>query len=238
VKSIGDGAFCFCENLQSVNIPHSITKIGSGTFNDCYSLVTVTIPNNITEIERAFEGCVNLTAIEVEEGNTHYTSVDGVLFSKDMTELVCFPGGKTGAYIIPNTVEHIGWAAFTCSRLSSVVIPDSVKGISPQAFYYNPFIESIIIPDSVEYIGLDAFRECVGLKSLVIGKSVKGIGYCAFMYCDKLDSVFIPSSVKEIQDDVFRGCTNLTIYCEAESQPEGWEWGWNSDRPVEWGVKE
>ena len=66
--------------------------------------------------------------------------------------------------------------------------------------------------------------------------SVTSIGDSAFYYCRSLTSVVIPDSVTSIGDRAFAGCDSLTIYCEAESQPSGWNSTWNPDgRPVVWG---
>jgi hypothetical protein len=77
-----------------------------------------------------------LTTISVDESNQNYSSSDGVLFNKDKTTLMQFPGGKTGSYTIPNSVTTIGERAFSgCSGLTSVTIPESVITIGDGAFY-------------------------------------------------------------------------------------------------------
>ena len=76
-------------------------------------------------------------------------------------------------------------------------------------------------------------------KSYVeIEKGVKSIGKNAFFICEKLTSIIVPSSVTSMGSGVFYGCTDLTIYCEAQSKPSGWDSGWNSYKcPVVWGHK-
>ena len=67
-------------------------------------------------------------------------------------------------------------------------------------------------------------------------KPVTSIGSSAFRYCTGLTSITIPNSVTSIEFSAFEGCTNLTIYCEAKSEPSGWNSFWNSsNRPVVWG---
>ena len=92
-----------------------------------------------------------------------------------------------------------------------------------------------MIPNSVTSIGSSAFSGCAGLTSVTIGDRVTTIGEGAFFGCTGLTSVVISSSVTSIGYETFRNCTKLTIYCEAESQPSGWNIGWNySNRPVHW----
>ncbi|MBO5773374.1 MAG: leucine-rich repeat domain-containing protein, partial [Clostridia bacterium] len=85
-----------------------------------------------------------------------------------------------------------------------------------------------------------AFSGCSSLTSVVIPDSVTSIGSDAFSGCSSLTSVVIPDSVTSIGYNTFYGCNNLTIYCEAESKPSGWHWGWNDHGAsnVVWGYQE
>ena len=83
-----------------VNIPESVTYNGM-----IYPVTSIG--------ESAFDYCSDLTEINVDENNTAYSSIDGVLFNKSQTELVCYLGGKQGAYTIPNSVTSIGGSAFS-----------------------------------------------------------------------------------------------------------------------------
>jgi hypothetical protein len=122
VTAIGDEAFRET-SLTSVTIPDSVTTIGHSAFRRT-SLTSVTIPNSVTVIgEGAFAACSTLAAIRVDERNSSFTSVDGVLFSKDMKTLVAYPGGRAGNhYTIPNSVTAIEAFAFYETGLTSVNI--------------------------------------------------------------------------------------------------------------------
>lgn len=137
VTTIGSGAFSHCTSLESVTIPDGVIMIGDYAFEGCTSLTGVTIPGGVTTIESwTFRGCTSLESISVAENNQSYSSVDGVLFSKDKSELVCYPVGKNDeSYTIPDGVTTIGYPAFSnCTSLSSVTIPDSVATIGNYAF--------------------------------------------------------------------------------------------------------
>ena len=212
VTSIGGCAFDECWSLTSVTIPDSVTSIGDSAFASCTSLTSVTIPDSVTSIGGgAFAWCTSLTGIWVTEGNSHYSSdASGVLFSKDKTTLVQYPGAFA-AYAIPDSVTSIGAGAFGgCTSLTSVTIPDSVTSIGQHAFNGCRSLTSVTIPDGVTSIGAYAFSECSSLTSVTIPDSVTSIGGIAFGNCKSLTSVTIPDSVTSIGGGAFQGCISLT----------------------------
>ena len=91
-----------------------VIGIGDWTFFLCSSLISITIPDSVTSIGSfAFSGCSSLISITVDATNAQYSSVNGILFSKDNRTLVCYPAGKTyTAYTIPGSVTSIGYYAF------------------------------------------------------------------------------------------------------------------------------
>ena len=211
VTSIGGKAFFGCIGLTSVTIGNSVTSIGYMAFNSCRSLTSVTIPSSVVSIRSgAFNYCSNLSAINVASGNTHYSSIDGVLYNYVQDTLIQYPCAKTSV-TIPNSVTSIGDYAFNnCRNLTSITIPSNITSIGKEAFKDCRGLTSITIPTSVTSIGDHAFSNCTGLTSIDIPNSITSIVNWMFYGCTGLTSITIPNSVTSIGGSAFYGCTGLT----------------------------
>ena len=182
VKTISTEMFMDCDILESVTISDSVTSIESEAFAGCGSLKSVTIGKGVTELAvDAFHGCSNLTDIKVDANNTTYCSVDGVIYSKDITALILCPAGKT-SITIPDSVKNIGSSSFSGSALTSIDIPDGVTSIDSYAFKNSQNLKSVSIPESVTDIGEEAFCDCPSLRSVTLPASVRNIGEYALGY--------------------------------------------------------
>lgn len=152
-----------------------------------------------------------MTQILVSESNSYYFSLDGVLFNSDASELIIYPGGKNGAYTIPDYVTSIAEYAFSgCTGLTSIEIPNSVTSISEYAFSGCTGLSSLLIPNTVEEIGQHAFSNCTGIKSLTLPNANVSYGWYAFSGCSGLTSLEIPEALTDIDMCMFLDCTGLT----------------------------
>ena len=218
VTSIGKGAFQY-SRLNNITIPESVTSIGDKAFFGCRNLSSITIPNSCVIGMGAFAHCSKLTKIVLNEGNTNYKVVDGILYNKEKTELHTYLAGNTRKeYTIPDSVTNITAHAFSgCLNLTSIKIPDSFTSIGSDVFSNCKSLTNIRIPNGVTSIGNNAFYKCINLTSMTIPNSVTSIGNWTFRECTSLTSITIPDSVTSIGDSAFSECSNMTSITIPES---------------------
>lgn len=198
VKSIGTGAFAYCDMLKSITIPPSVNVIGKFAFDNCVSLKSIKIPNSVNSIGNgAFRGCVSLQSIKIPSSIIEL----GSLLFED-----CYSLKSIG---IPSSVKTIGFKAFSRSDLEEIVIPSSVEAIEPAAFESCHYLRSISLNSSIMIIRKETFMNCSSLESIVIPDSVTTIEDCAFEGCWSLQSIRIPDSIKELGKNVFKDCNSL-----------------------------
>ena len=218
VTHIGAEAFEMCNSLTSLVIPAGVISIGEWAFAGCTSLADITIPKSVTEIlGGAFGDCGSLTALNVSVDHPIYTSEDGVLFNKDKTTLIYYPTGKTGNYVIPNSVAGFGeYAFYYCENLPSITIPANVTTIAEGVFSDCSNLTSVSLPVNLANIGAYAFYGCGSLTAITIPESVTSIGMGAFGYSG-LTTITIPNGITTIKSETFYGCSSLTSVTIPES---------------------
>lgn len=201
IYKIEKDAFSYCTSLEQIDIPESTQTIGSRAFMGCSSLSHIAIPQTVREIgEGAFSACDKLDNINVNAGNSNYLDLEGVLFDIEMKTLVAYPGARTGAYEVPESVEKI--AAY--------------------AFYYNKKTDQLSLPNSLLSIDDHAFDSMNSLCEMYLGKKLVTVGENAFSYCYNLTDVYYSGSGKSRKginigfgNDVFKDA--VWHYAEADS---------------------
>lgn len=224
VKSLDWYCFNTCENLETVTLPDSLEFIDSWAFERCSKLKTINVPANVTRINGgAFAQNSSMTSITCDPANKNYVSVDGVLFTKDMKELVAYPGGIQGGYTVPATVNHIGDAAFYGALgLDSVTILGNLDFIGFEAFAECSKLTAVAIRDGVNYVGYWAFRGCDGIKTLTVPQSVTNIGNQAFgfAYADQKMSGFSLRGYKDSAVNFYAIRHDIPFICIGEASED------------------
>ncbi len=220
ISKIGVGGFNKCENLEIINIPHSVVYISRYAFYETTAMYELTneiafddkfedacfgkgisgelkIKNGIT-ILPSFAKFKNLTYVSIPES---ITSIEPWTF-----EGCC----NLKSINIPNSIIDIGDYAFSgCTSLKNIKIPENVTSIKNGIFKNCYNLEKVEIPTGVTSIGEYAFNNCTSLKNIIIPDKVFSIGECAFSGCSGLTSISIPNSVTNINAFAFSGCSSL-----------------------------
>lgn len=184
-----DGSIMITEYLgndSEVNIPSKIDgkTVTAIEFNGrAYTKITeITIPHTVTKVEGYVFSYMddNFININVDKNNKKLCSIDGVLFNKKQTELICYPHGREDkSYRVPEGVEVIGAYAFYCSNLNSIYLPDSVETIKYDAFYKSANLTEIRMSKNLKTIESIAFAK-TKIQKLFLPQSVKTVKSLAF----------------------------------------------------------
>lgn len=242
-KQIGAGAFSGCSLLVSMELPDSVAAIGEGAFLNCNELVSLRLPASLSSFDPAMLGCEKLTALTVSENNPNFSSVDGVLFSKDKTTLVYYlPTREDAEYTVPDGTTEIADKAFSENvSLTKVTLPASLERVGANAFsncmsletisftaeskqlviddraFNNTAVSSVSLPAGVSALGDEVFtNSSLAEIEFAANSSLTALGNNVFSNTD-LVNVTLPAGLRVLGNGVFRGCTLL----ESAVLPEG-----------------
>ena len=214
----------FCNKIQSVTIPESVTSIGRAAFMYCTGLTSLTIKGVATSIGAvAFSSCTSLTSLSLV-GSFQTIGEHAFASCNSLTSLS-----------LTCDVQKIGDYAFvTCNSLTSLSLTGDIQEIGDYAFYSCPSLKTVTLPKSLTSIGSHAFDSCTilgslgsieipgtvteigdfafnnsGLTSVKIDEGVQSTGANMFSDCAKLTTVTFPESLTTIADGSFARCSNL-----------------------------
>jgi hypothetical protein len=184
--------------------------LGSYAFKDCSSMTSIRIPESGTfNFFQALTNCTKLTDFQVSENNPTYSSMDGILCSKDRSQVICFPAGRTSC-TLPNTITSIADNAFSgCKNLNSLTLSDSLVSMGTNAFKGCTKLISVRIPKKVKTLPSSIFMECSTLASIDLPAGVTSIGSKAFYQCYRLSAITLPDSLNFLGEEAFLGCYDL-----------------------------
>ena len=228
VERVDNMIFADCQQITDLILPDTLTRYLCGYF--CTDKSAKTQNKRISYPEHLG----GAKEFHVSETHPTFSSKDGILFSKDGTELICYPSGKSDeSYTIPDNVTKISTGAFAgCANLKSITIPDNVTEIDSSAFSECTELKTIIFPEKLPSIGNNAFKNtlwqneqlknspfvivnnvlidgkaCTG--DVTIPKNVTKIENGAFWCSSNLTSIIIPDGVTSIESYAFTYCSAL-----------------------------
>lgn len=212
IDSVGEGTFGGNKDLSSVVIPDSYKYLCMFSFSNCPSLKTIEIGKGLKSVEvLAFAESNAVESVTISEENPYLYAEGLCIIERESEKVIC------------------GFA--------KSVIPDGVKVIGTNAFAYATGAEEYILPQTVVKIEGAAFANC-SIKTTDLPESVETIEKYAFSGCTALERMYIPQSVTLVEECILDDCKNVTVYCEAESKPEGWSDDWlagSENVTVVWG---
>jgi len=160
VTGIGNSAFSMCSDLTGVTIPEGVTSLGTSLFYCDFKITELTVPASVTNITvGAFYACFALKDIRVDEGNQHYVSIDGVVYTKDGTSLLCCVPAKKSVSILTSVTNICSLAFGECRELESITLPPNLTTLGYNVFYSCKITE-LTFPSSLVRIGGNLFPGC------------------------------------------------------------------------------
>ena len=248
--AIGASAFNNCRSLKSIRIPDTVKAIGKEAFANCFELEELFLPASCVELGQSVlphattgwgARSAKFSRIDVDPKNEAFSSLDGVLCSKNGETLIACPSQYNVAdYTIPEGVKEVLPGAFEgCEKIKKVVFAKTVDKIGARAFASMTALEEIVLPPNYPVLGEELFTGCANLKfvtwpnnvheigvkcfehtgieNLVIPETVETVGEYAFAFI-KAKRVRLPKTVKDISLSIFAGVPEIEVYDTIDSE--------------------
>ena len=199
VKTVGNYAFCGCDNLKQVTFGSRVTALGESAFADCTGLTQVVLPDSLTDLNfYAFCESVNLERVSFGS-NVKYVASFAFAGCPALKEIH-----------LPDSVVHVGSAAFHgCSGLRYATLGNNIEFFGSGVFEMCSSLEEIDLPDCIQDIPFSAFYYCTSLRRITMGPKVASVGGSAFTGCASLTEIQLPDGMETISDYAFAYCDGL-----------------------------
>ena len=196
VTTLDSYAFYGCSRVKKLILNEGLRTIGSFSLSHINQLTKVDIPASVDSINgTAFNYDMALRYINVPDNNDKYTSLDGVLFSKDKKVLVSFPDAYGTSYTAPYGVQTIGVSALRgASALEQVALPPTLRQISSYAFFDGAALTSFVVPEGVTLVDHNAFNSCTSMSDVEFPSTLTELGYNAFYNVPDLSSLTVKAT--------------------------------------------
>ncbi len=197
---------------NTFTIPSTVTRIETQAFYLCSAIINISVHSGVTEIGPFAFLAPSLNSIVVHKDNAIYSSNNGILYSKDGTNLIYAPCNSiSGTFAVPSGVTAINTYAFnSCTGMTGISFPVDTITIGDYAFMSCTGLRSITFGTNIASIGNYAFAWCDGLTTITFQNNMKSIGESAFQFCTNLKTITFNDGVTSIGASAFYQCTNLT----------------------------
>lgn len=217
LTSLPMGTFYFCTSLPEITLPSGIKNIENLAFHNCASLQTVHIPAATYKIaSTAFGLCSSLIDISVDADNMDFSDIDGVLFNKNKSQLILYPGARLlERYEVPEGTVIIGENAMQNALFKELVMPEGVTTMMPGSAYGCKQLERVEMPATLTVID-KAFDGCTALRDYVVADGNTKFADIEGVLCDSSkatllkyplgrteESYIVPAPVTEIGEEAF-----------------------------------
>ena len=230
------------EKITKVVVSEGVTSIGTFAFNGLTAVSEYDIGADVSTIKQWALDTSSAKAFNLKEDTNFQTDNNGVLFNKEGTTLIAYPGGSTvrDEYTVPSTVTAISDGAFVGCPIKKLTIGNNVKTELPSWSFNGGVLEElnvnclfgkstfaqittlkrVTLGDSITEIPEQAFFNCTRLQTVSIPSGLTKIGKQAFFRCSSLQNVTLPASLTEIGYQAFRDCDALTSITFPDSLTE------------------
>lgn len=210
---------------KDIIIPEGVEEIDHLSF-DTRDIQRITVPKSFKELEFFRRNRFNdLEEINVDEEHPDYSSIDGVVYNKDKTELVMYPAGaKRSEFTVPETVLDIRAEAFYENKHLKAIDLRNTKHIGSDAFYCSS-LERVCL-DKVEIIESGAFKWSQ-LKHFDFPSTLREIGMQAFE-CNIQKCITVPKNVEFVSVNCFERAMEISIFDNLRVRATVPEWRWRN----------
>lgn len=243
--------FTHCSKLKNIKLPKSLEELDDQAFYYCTSLEVINLPRTIIDFNSWNWNsnanswifyCPSLREVNIEDGNAKYTSINGVVYNHNISELIYLPPSNSKIYEVPTSVVKIGDFAFVGNRKlkhvyaampdiqideNAIVLNCNIKKIGEYAFRYCSELEDVCLPNSVVTLDNGIFWGCDALKNLQLSEGLTSIGELC-LHADQLENLILPPLLTKIPH-IFYGKNRVKhtyapyiepIECEIKEQQE------------------
>jgi len=195
VEEIGTSAFSSCSQLRTIPLPASISTIKEYSFDNCKSLPsTIILPGHLSNFDGSVYATSSVTQFSISAENNEFSTIDGVLYSKDASILYAYPAER---------------------RDKVFSVPASVTEIAPQAFYEQAYLEEIVLPEGLLEIKAQAFM-LSALRRIELPASVQAIHNNAFNW-SALEHIVINRKFDIFDEDGTINPTRSSLFLKSSS---------------------